>query len=341
VIGKADLTVTAQQITKTYDGTTAANGSGIADALAGAAAGDTFSSTGSQSFLDKNAGSSKTVRASGVTIEDASGADMSGNYNISYVDNTASTINKADLNVTAAGIDKVYNGLTNASVAYNDDRIAGDALTFTGNASFNDKNVGNGKTVDVNNIVLGGADAGNYNLLSNTASTTADITPASLNVIVNSAGKFYDGVAYSGNNGSTITGFVNGETIADLSGSLNYGGTAQGATGIGNYTITANGLSSANYTVTFVNGALVINPVSQASAAVGATLEQAYNSALQTTGGDPGKGEARNDKDMQLAILALQENRKRTVDPLQVTPRLDLAGCGVQLPAALDGAGCR
>ena len=37
----------------------------------------------------------KTVRASGVTIKDASDADMSGNYTIGYTDNLTSTINKA------------------------------------------------------------------------------------------------------------------------------------------------------------------------------------------------------------------------------------------------------
>ncbi|WP_076591420.1 GLUG motif-containing protein [Herminiimonas arsenitoxidans] len=333
-INKADLIVTAQQVVKTYDGTLNASGSGIADTLAGV--GDSVSANGSQTFLDKNAGSGKTVRASGVTIEDAGGADMTGNYNISYVDNTSSTINKADLNVTANGIDKIYNGLTNASVTYNDDRITGDVLNFTGNASFNDKNVGNNKTVDVNNIILSGTDAGNYNLISNVASTSANITPASLIVTANSANKFYDGIAYGGGNGSTIAGFVNGETIADLFGSLNYGGTAQGATGIGNYTITANGLSSSNYTMTFVNGALVINPVSQSSAALGgSTLESAYNSAINAV--SSGLDKSDKSKEMQLALMAAQEKGKQAADASQITPRLNFTGCGMQMPS---GAGC-
>ncbi|MES2025227.1 MAG: GLUG motif-containing protein [Pseudomonadota bacterium] len=333
-INKADLIVTAQQVTKVYDGTLNASGNGIADTLAGV--GDTVNSSGSQVFLDKNAGGNKAVRASGVTIADAGGDDMTGNYNISYVDNTSSTINKADLNVTANGIDKIYNGLTNASVTYSDDRIAGDALNFTGSANFNDKNVGNNKAVDVSNIILSGTDANNYNLVSNTASTTANITPASLIVTANSTSKFYDGIAYGGSNSSTIAGFVNGETIADLFGSLSYGGTAQGATGIGNYTITANGLNSANYTMTFVNGALVINPVSQSSAALGgSTLEFAYNSAMNAA--SSGFDKSDKSKEMQLALMAAQEKGKQAADASQITPRLNFTGCGMQMPS---GAGC-
>jgi len=53
-----------------------------------AGAGDVVDAIGQQAFLDKNAGNNKTVRASGVTIKDGAGDDMSGNYNISYVDNT-------------------------------------------------------------------------------------------------------------------------------------------------------------------------------------------------------------------------------------------------------------
>jgi filamentous hemagglutinin family protein len=101
VIAKAALTVTASQVSKTYDGGLGATGTGTVGALAGAAAGDVVNNAGAQAFLDKDAGTGKSVRASGVTIKDAVNADMSGNYTITYVDNTTSTINKAALTVTA------------------------------------------------------------------------------------------------------------------------------------------------------------------------------------------------------------------------------------------------
>ena len=92
-INKADLTVTASQATKTYDGTTNAPGTtGIVGTIAGAGAGETVKSKGKQVYLDKNAGNNKTVRASGVTIKDSGNADVSANYNINYVDNITSSI---------------------------------------------------------------------------------------------------------------------------------------------------------------------------------------------------------------------------------------------------------
>ncbi|MBU4117558.1 MAG: filamentous hemagglutinin N-terminal domain-containing protein, partial [Proteobacteria bacterium] len=78
-INKAALSVTATSVTKTYDGTLAATGTGTVGAIAGA--GDVVNNGGSQAFLDKNFGiGNKIVRASGVTIKDALDADMSGNY---------------------------------------------------------------------------------------------------------------------------------------------------------------------------------------------------------------------------------------------------------------------
>ena len=58
------------------------------------------------------------------------------------------------------------------------------------------------------------------------------------------AGKTYDGVVWNGGNGVTYGGLAGGDTAAAvLSGTLTYGGTSQGATGIGIYAITPGGLS--------------------------------------------------------------------------------------------------
>ena len=91
-IDKADLTVTATQASKIYDGTTAAAGTGSVGAIAGAAPGESVKNAGLQQYLDKSAGSGKTVRAGGVTIQDSGSADVTSNYNIRYVDNITSSI---------------------------------------------------------------------------------------------------------------------------------------------------------------------------------------------------------------------------------------------------------
>ena len=68
--------------------------------------------------------------------------------------------------------------------------------------------------------------------------------------------------AFSGGNGVTYAGFVNGQTNTVLGGALAYGGTSQGATNAGIYTIVPSGLTNAanpNYTIGYVNGALTIS----------------------------------------------------------------------------------
>ncbi len=88
---------------------------------------------------------------------------------------------------------------------------------------------------------------------------TVTVGKAPLSVTASAAVKTYDALAYSGGNGVTYGGFVNGETAAVLGGSLAYGGTSQGARNAGSYAITPSGLTSGNYAITFTGGALTVN----------------------------------------------------------------------------------
>src|SRR2546426_268925 len=97
------------------------------------------------------------------------------------------------LTVSGTGVNKVYDGTTNATVTLSDNRVAGDVLATTYiRASFADKNVASGKAVSVSGITISGTDAGNYTVNS-TASTTADITPRPLTVTAAGVDKVYDG----------------------------------------------------------------------------------------------------------------------------------------------------
>ena len=84
------------------------------------------------------------------------------------------------------------------------------------------------------------------------------VTPAALRITANDDTKAYNDLPYIGGNGVSYSGFVNGESAGVLNGMLNYGGTAQGAVNPKNYTITPKGLVSANYTITFVDGILML-----------------------------------------------------------------------------------
>ena len=76
--------------------------------------------------------------------------------------------------ITAAG--KVYDGTTAAALtttgAAFTGRLGSDVLTVaTVVGNFSDKNVGNPKSVNITGLSLGGTDAGNYTLVTTTAST--------------------------------------------------------------------------------------------------------------------------------------------------------------------------
>jgi hypothetical protein len=100
-----------------------------------------------------------------------------GNYTIAYV-NGILMVTPYPLTVTASGVNKDFDGTTNAAVTLSDNRInPGDTFADSyANASFSDPNPGAGKTVNVTGISISGPGAGNYALTSTTATTTATIS---------------------------------------------------------------------------------------------------------------------------------------------------------------------
>jgi hypothetical protein len=112
-----------------------------------------------------------------VTGISLSGADAL-NYTLASNSATSSAdITSRTLNVSATGSNKVYDGGVVAGVILSDNRVSGDTLTLSNStASFGDKNVGTGKSISVAGISVSGADALNYTLASNSATSSANIT---------------------------------------------------------------------------------------------------------------------------------------------------------------------
>jgi len=169
--------------------------------------------------------------------------------------------------------------LTSLTVTTNHVTKTYDGLAFTGNNGVRYSGFVNGD----NASVLGGAlsfggtsqgalNAGTYTLTaSGLYSTLYDISyvdgaltvnRAGLTVTANNDTKTYDGLAYAGGNGVTYAGFVNGETASVLGGALNFGGTSQGALNAGSYVLSASGLTSGNYDISYVGGILTVTPAS-------------------------------------------------------------------------------
>src|ERR1035438_8002076 len=142
---------------------------------------------------------------------------------------------------------------------------------------------------------LGSLTATNYTF--SLTNGTLTVNPAALLITANNTNKDYDGVGFIGGNGVTCNGFVNGQTTAVLGGALSYGGTAQGATNAGSYTIVPAGLTATNYALSYSNGTLTVSArgvivSAQAQTKIYGRADPAltYQSAPPLLGGDSFSG---------------------------------------------------
>src|SRR5439155_7198773 len=189
---------------------------------------------------------------SGISI---SGTDAA-NYTANTTASTTADITARALTVSAAGVNRAYDGTTDATVTLSDNRVAGDSLSssYTG-ASFANKNAGTAKTVTVNGITISGTDAANYTA-NTTTTTTANITAKALTVTgITANDKVYSGTTAATLNagGATLVGVVSGDTVTPNSGSAS-GAFADKNVGAGK-TVNVSGLAlggtdAANYSPT-------------------------------------------------------------------------------------------
>src|SRR5213078_2994358 len=109
---------------------------------------------------------------------------------------TAADITAAALTGSVTAGNKTYDGTTAATIATRtlSGVVGSENVNLVGGtATFANKTVGNGKSVTATGLSLSGADAGNYQLASTSAATTADITARTLTVSATSVNKVYDG----------------------------------------------------------------------------------------------------------------------------------------------------
>ena len=271
----AAVTITAATLTPTlsntgvnklYDGSTnAPSGFTPAYSFSGLVIGDTSASlthTGA-AYNDKDVTDANKITVSGLAISGITGSQ--GSQITDYVldahsKEVAATIIPRTVSLSAS---KTYDGTTNltgtqVSIGTG---VGSETLTYTG-ASANTAHVATpGKFINAITLTNGanGGLASNYQLPTlDGTSAPVTIHQAALTVSVNAASKTYDGQAYSGGNGVSYSGWIGGDTNNVLDGTLAYSGTSQGAIYPGNYSISAFGLSSGNYAITFVDGVLTI-----------------------------------------------------------------------------------
>jgi hypothetical protein len=220
-ISRADLTLTPNAVTRTYNGTLAATGTAVA--AGGTQLFGTDSVTGgTYLFTDANAGSgNRTVTLSGVTVNDGNGG---GNYNVGYLANTASTIDRASITVAAGNVIRTYDGTTVAAGTaalvggslYNNASNGNTPDTLTGGVfAFTNANAGAGnKTVTASGVTVNDGNSGGNYLVSFADNNTSTINRAALVFTGAIAGKTYDGTTDATLAGYSLAGLVGTETLS-------------------------------------------------------------------------------------------------------------------------------
>ncbi|MEO8063936.1 MAG: YDG domain-containing protein [Pseudomonadota bacterium] len=225
-IGRANLTLTPNVVTRTYDGTLSAVGTAAATGGTQLFGTDSVSG-GSFAFTDANAGAgNKTVSLAGATVNDGNGG---ANYTVSYANNTASTINRANLTVASANVVKTYDGNSSALGAatvvsgqlFSNASNGGAADTLSGGSfAFTDPNAGAGnKSVTASGVTLTDGNSGGNYTVTYANNTTSTINTAALTFLGTIARRDYDGTTNATLAGYTLSGFIGSETLTAAAGS--------------------------------------------------------------------------------------------------------------------------
>src|SRR5262249_18947959 len=177
---------------KGYDGTTTATVTSCT--LTGVMGSDAVTCVpGAGTFDTPTVGTGKLVTVTGLTLSGANAA----NYTLANpTATTSATIAVATVTATVAVANKVYDASPNAvlSACALSGLVGSDVVSCIGGVPrFASAGIGTSKTVTVTGLALGGVNAGNYTLLSTTATTTADITAATITATVAAPSKAYHG----------------------------------------------------------------------------------------------------------------------------------------------------
>ena len=179
----------------------------------------------------------------------------STNYTISYIPGQL-TVTPAPLSITANNASRQYGQANPAFTAGFTGFVNGETISaLTGALSC-------ASAATTSSPVAGSPFAINCSGLSSTNYTISyipgqlTVTPAPLSITANNASRQFG----QPNPVFTVsfTGFVNGEAVSVLTGTLNCTTTATLSSPVGNYPINCSGLSSTNYSITYNSGQLTV-----------------------------------------------------------------------------------
>ena len=217
---------------------------------------------GKAAYDNKNVGKGKAVMFTGFALE----GDAAANYKLTAQPDAVTadiTVKEIKIVDTAVETSKIYDGSTDAKITEKgtfDGLINGDKVDIvTGKAAYDDKNVGNGKTVTFYEFALSGDDAANYVLAAQPANTTASITPKELTIKdLKVKDKQYDGKNTAAIDGTpTLVGVVDGDVLTLINGVPTFDRVTVGkniAISFTAFTLSGDSVTVGNYTLTQPSG---------------------------------------------------------------------------------------
>ncbi|RXG11350.1 putative secreted protein (Por secretion system target), partial [Leeuwenhoekiella polynyae] len=209
----------------------------------------------SGSLIGSDAFSGSLTRISGETVgtyEITQGSlGLNSNYDLSYISNDL-TISKATITVTADNQTKIYGAADPAlTVSYSGFENGDSELDLEGTLNVTRTT---GESVGSYVISASGATSTNYDITY--IDGDFEIIPAALTITADDQTKVY------GESDPALTvsysGFENGDSESDLGGTLSV--IRATGEGVGSYVISASGVTSMNYDITYVAGSFEITP---------------------------------------------------------------------------------
>ena len=247
-VSSAMLTVTATTKSMTYGGSVPM----LTYTYAGLVSGDksaTFSGA-----LATSATSASPVGSYPITENTLA---ATGNYTIGTFVGANVTVSPALLTVTAASQRMTYGGSVPALTYTYAGLVSGDkSATFSGALATSATSVSPKGNYPITENTL--AATGNYTI-GTFVGANVTVSPAPLTITANNATK----IVGTPNPSFSVSyaGFVNGDTLSSLGGTLVITTTATTSSPAGAYPITPSGLTAVNYAITFVPGTLTVTAI--------------------------------------------------------------------------------
>ncbi|WP_258106757.1 MBG domain-containing protein [Christensenella minuta] len=248
VIGKADLTITANDAYREYGKENPA----FSFTQSGLKGTDTVEGVGLAVTLDCAAGAASPVGPYDIV---PSGAAATKNYNVSYANGTLTITYSTALTLDAEAYSGTYDGISHGGITKAAPSVENAAITY----SIDGENYSPAMPQFTNAgdyPVYVRAEAPNYNPA--VARVTVAVKKADLTVTAEDMAKVYGQenpqftVSYSG--------LVNGESGAVLLGTLAFDCAADTLSPVDSYAVTPGGLTSDNYEISFAEGVLTVTP---------------------------------------------------------------------------------